>query len=269
MEKNVTYYTNNTDHKCFVITIAGLTYEITSLYPSTYNYCRDYLSDNSPAIKVKVTDSDIKNEIAKERVFFYSCREFDGQSQIQRIVKREINENLIELVVLYRKIIEESFAHGVFFMHGAVIAVDNKAYMFTAPSGTGKTTHIMKWLNKGLGAYVVNGDKPLIKITKSSVIACGTPWRGNENLGVNTMVPLSSIVLMERSEENYIEEISFGQAIPSLLQQIYIPDDQEKAKQELKAFSQLNGKVRFFKFYFNNFKDDCFTIAYNALINRN
>ena len=49
-------------------------------------------------------------------------------------------------------------------MHGAVIRYKGKAYLFTAPSGTGKTTHIRQWLKKAEGTFVVNGDKPLIKV---------------------------------------------------------------------------------------------------------
>ena len=55
-------------------------------------------------------------------------------------------------------------------MHGAVVAIDNKAYMFTANSGVGKTTRAKLWLNEYPDSIIVNGDKPLIKITENIII---------------------------------------------------------------------------------------------------
>ena len=243
----------------FNIKIAGLVYEIYALYSSTRLFLNDYITnETSPDIRIVVTEKDIQREMEEGTVYFYTYRQIDGKERKLEIYK-EINENRIETVTIYRKIVEASLAYGVFLIHGAVIAVNNASYMFIAPSGTGKTTHIKQWLNRVHGAFVVNDSK---------VIACGTPWCGNEGYGINTMVPLKSIIIMERSDDNSIEEISFGQAYPSLLQQVYLPDDAKKARMELDLISQLFGKVRFFKFRFNNFKDDCFDVAYNALVGK-
>ena len=114
-----------------------------------------------------------------------------------------------------------------FMMHGAVVAYKEKAYIFTAPSGTGKTTHVRKWLDNLPDAFVVNGDKPFI-ITGDTPMACGSPWCGKERWQTNTQVPLAAIVLMERGEENEIREISFKEAFPGLLRQTYQPKETDK-----------------------------------------
>ena len=151
-------------------------------------------------------------------------------------------------------------------MHGAVIALDDQtSFMFTAKSGTGKTTHIRKWLENAPGAFVVNGDKPLIKIADTEAIAYGTPWCGKEHLNTNIGVPLRAIVLMERSEDNAIEEITFSQAFPTLLQQTYRPADADKMRKTLSLLSALNGKMKFYRFRFNNLKPDAFRVSYEAL----
>ena len=80
------------------------------------------------------------------------------------------------------------------------------------------------------------------------------------------MVPLKSIILMERAEENHIEQISFAQAFPTLLQQTYRPDDEEKMRKTLRLMQRLPPAVSFWRFQCNNFKDDCFDVAYNALV---
>lgn len=255
------------DRQHFNIEIAGLICEINCLYPSTYNYCEGFVSQGIPNIKIYISEEDIASEIEREKDNFFVCREFAGE-EIKRIITKEINKNCLENVIVYRKIVEATLAFDTFFMHGAVIAINDKAFMFTAPSGTGKTTHIMQWIKNLKEAFVVNGDKPLIKISDKKVIACGTPWCGKENMSSNTMVPLNAIVLMERSDINQMEKISFAEAYPFLLQQTYLPDDAEKAKKTLNLLIQLYGKVQFYKFRFNNFADNCFQTAFDTLIGK-
>ena len=173
-----------------------------------------------------------------------------------------------ELKCIYRKIIDVAVDYDVFLMHGAVVATNEQAFMFTAPSGTGKTTHVKQWLKNDKKSYIVNGDKPLIKITNEDAFACGTPWSGNEHMNTNSMVPLKAIVLMERNETNHIEAISFAHAYRFLIQQTYIPSNVEKAQKTLNLLTRLGKIVSFYKFQFNNFSDDCFTIAYQALVGK-
>lgn len=63
-------------------------------------------------------------------------------------------------------------------MHGTVVDHNGQAYMFTAPSGTGKTTHAKLWLDNLPDAFIVNGDKPFIIAGDEQPKACGTPWAG-------------------------------------------------------------------------------------------
>ena len=177
-------------------------------------------------------------------------------------------EGFLETIVVLEKIAVALIDFNVLLIHGGAIGLNNFAYLFTASSGVGKTTHILKWLNRCPDAYVINGDKPFIKFSDNGTppLACGSPWAGKENLYTNTMVPLKSIILMERAEENHIEQISFAQAFPRLLQQVYRPDDEDKMRKTLKLMQRLNPAVSFWRFQCNNFKDDCFDVAYNALV---
>ena len=254
------------DRTHFCVNIAGLEAEIHTVYESTYFFCQEYLSDGVPLIKVEVTQDDIQQEIDEGKGNFFTCVEYDGKQKKHVNVEKTVKESRIETAVVYRKLIEAALVYNIIFMHGAVISVHNKGIMFTAPSGTGKTTHMMKWLQNLDEAFVVNGDKPLVKIQDNEITAYGTPWCGKEKLATNTMVPLKSVVLMERSEENHIEEISFGKAYPFLLQQTYIPHDPDKAKKTLALLANLKNQVRIYRFQFNNFADDCFETAYNTLI---
>lgn len=103
-------------------------------------------------------------------------------------------------------------------------------------------------------------------MTDKEAFACGTPWCGKEQMETNCMVPLKAIVLMERGDDNSIREISFGDAFAFLLQQTYQPDEPEAMRKTLKLFAQLKDRVKFYRFVFNNMKEDCFNVAYNALM---
>lgn len=234
----------------FCIEIAGKVIGIETLYEETYSTCKEYLCDLEPEILISINKKDI---------------EYEREEALRANILRE--DGYLETLAVYRKISEAMLQYDTFLMHGAVIAVGDNAYMFTAESGTGKTTHIKKWLENIEDAFVVNGDKPLIKLMNNHVIACGTPWCGKEKMGTNTMVNLRAIVLMIRGENNEIEEITYQQAFSPILQQTYRPDDTDSMFRTLKLVSQLKGKVRFLRFVFNNYKDDAFSIAYNTLSN--
>jgi hypothetical protein len=63
-----------------------------------------------------------------------------------------------------------------FLMHGAVVVVDGSIYMFTAPSGTGKSTHVALWKKYFKNVEIINGDKPFSRVDESSVWVYGIPW---------------------------------------------------------------------------------------------
>ena len=237
----------------FTIQTAGHLISCETTYLLTYNRCRDFITDGKPELHIRMKQEDIDRE--RERYILAGGDD-------------DPSDRSLEYMALLRRVSEEIMRFDAFMMHGAVIAVHDAAYLFTAVSGTGKTTHIKKWLAHVPGAFVVNGDKPFIKISDDGTppLACGSPWAGKENMYTNTMVPLKSIILMERAEENHMEQISFAQAFPTLLQQVYRPDDEEKMRKTLRLMQRLSPAVSFWRFQFNNFKDDCFDVAYNALV---
>ena len=61
-------------------------------------------------------------------------------------------------------------------LHSSCVVYEGKAYLFSAPCGTGKSTHTQIWLRRFPGAYILNDDKPAIRIGKDGIYACGTPF---------------------------------------------------------------------------------------------
>ena len=111
--------------------------------------------------------------------------------------------------------------NGGFLLHASAVVVDGVAYCFSAPSGTGKSTHTSLWLKEfaDRGAYIINDDKPAIKLVDGVPMVYGTPFSGKHNINVNTSVPLKALCFIERSESNSISRITPLKAAASVLDQ--------------------------------------------------
>ena len=202
------------------VRIADRNIEIECKYRRGFINCRKYLAKfDQPDLIVSAEDEEIKEE----------CRRLIGSSFDEKDHYYEMMEKgVMEEAVIFRKITDAMLYWDTLLMHGAAVAVDNRCYIFTAPSGTGKTTHIQHWLHTIPGSFAVNGDKPMINAAKKLVY--GTPWSGKENLNTNTGVPLAGIIHLQRGPENILRPLTFRQMLPCLLQQCYIPADSEKAQ---------------------------------------
>ncbi|MEY8676577.1 hypothetical protein AALI59_10115 [Thomasclavelia cocleata] len=117
---------------------------------------------------------------------------------------------------------------GGFLLHASAVVVDNKAYLFSADSGTGKSTHTKLW-QKCFGdkALIINDDKPAIKIENGICYAYGTPFSGKTDENLNMRVPLQAICFLERGKDNSIDLIPTKDALPLILKQTIFPKKQD------------------------------------------
>ncbi len=103
-------------------------------------------------------------------------------------------------------------------LHGSCIAYNGKAIIFSAPSGTGKSTHTELWKRYYPETIHINDDTPVIRLDNpDEVLACGSPWSGKTRLNTNISVPLAAIVFLERGKENCISLLSKSEAIGRVL----------------------------------------------------
>ena len=237
----------------FTVRLADKNIAVTSIYDQVKVLCRDYLTEQAADFSVTVSPEDIAREHKQNR----------REAEIERIREVEYPESYLETLAVYRKIVVQMLEYDTFLMHGAVVAVGERAWLFTAHSGTGKTTHIRLWLDNIEGSYVVNGDKPLIRIGEQ-ITVFGTPWSGKEGMNKNIGVKLCGIVLRERGAENRINALSFSEALPTLIQQSYRPKDKQQLSKTLALIGKLSGRVPMYRLQCNMLPDAAFT-AYSAL----
>lgn len=218
--------------------IAGIVIEVNSIYKEVHDYCSEYKSDRKPDFSVIITKKDIDYERSK------SVREDVAEGR--KI--RNFPDSYLEELAVYRKIADKMVDYNTILFHGSVVAVDGQGYMFTAKSGTGKSTHTRLWREYlGEKAVMVNDDKPMIHIEKDKVIVYGTPYNGKHRLGCNIAVPLKSLCILERSENNVINRITKPQAYPTLLQQVYRPDSVGKMKKILTLVDSLTEYTQLYR----------------------
>lgn len=104
------------------------------------------------------------------------------------------------------------------FLHSSAVVLGGKAYLFSAPSGTGKSTHTEKWCRL-FGARYLNDDKPALRLVDGVWKAYGTPWSGKHDLSSNEGVPVGGVAVLRRGEENTITRMEPAQALPWIMSQ--------------------------------------------------
>ena len=212
----------------FRIDIAELTAELSTRYEANRLFCADFLSDAEIA--------DISASVSEE--------EIDRETESYDTA---LSRQYCECICLYRSIAEQLPALDRFVFHGASIKVRNKGYVFTAPSGTGKSTHIgllMKYF--GEEVTVINGDKPILGILPDGVKVYSCPWAGKENWKNNTSAPLGGIILLHRGKTNSIRRISPSEYFDELFKQVYLPKNGEAMLKTLELIDTLAERVPFY-----------------------
>lgn len=129
-------------------------------------------------------------------------------------------------------------------LHASAVVVDGRAYLFSAPSGTGKSTHTALWLQQfGSRAYILNDDKPALRLLEGQWYAYGTPWSGKHDLSTNARVPLAGICILHRGQENVIRPMPVRSAIPAILEQTLRPADAQQRLALLELLDRLLTQV--------------------------
>ncbi|MBQ8137094.1 MAG: hypothetical protein IJ174_06640 [Clostridia bacterium] len=241
---------------CFtgVYRLADHSVSVESHERAVHEMCQGYRSEGAPDFEVCIQPEDIG----------FERRRADAERNGRKTDGTAYSDAYLETLAVYRKISEKMPEYDTFLFHGSAIAVDGAAYIFTARSGTGKSTHARLWREMlGDGAVMVNDDKPLIKVhPDGAATVYGTPWDGKHRLSSNIAVTVQAICILERAAENHIREIAKPEALPMLLQQAYRPRDPAALEKTLTLIDRLN--VKLFRLGCNR-QHEAAEVSYNAM----
>lgn len=218
------------DFRDFTINIAALNIRMLAKYPYAKRLCADFLVE---AAEADLTVSADEREIAAER---------------SQYGENPFSDGYCEGICIYRAIAERLPDLDGFVFHGAAVTIGDKGYIFAAPSGTGKTTHISLLLkNYPEDVSIVNGDKPIIRKIGGEWRVCSTPWAGKEGWKTNTTAKLCGIVLVARAQENSIEKIFPEEFFDDVIRQVYMPLDVGARMATFDLIDEMSREVDFYR----------------------
>lgn len=205
--------------------IAGIRVALEPPDPYTENYIREYQVDG--------TCADAQLTVSPEDV------------ELERGFQPEAHLGILNCCAVLRKmsrLILDDY-NGI-LIHAAAILYQGKAYLFLAPSGTGKTTHIMLW-KKCLGEQmqILNGDKPFLRLHAGGITVYGSPWQGKERYGINSSAPLGGVFLLNRGTENTVRRASVPEMIPGIVRATVFPEDAQGRNKVLDFVSAICEQV--------------------------
>lgn len=179
--------------------IAELVTEIEPKYDNLRNLAKpfEYYGNKKTDISLSVTDE-----------------------EIQSLLKRMVPDTTIGAAEEFSyagKFCRSIIKHNAMLIHSSAIEYKGKAYLFSADSGVGKSTHTALW-RKAFGNEVkmINDDKPVVRIIDGKAIVYGTPFDGGSGIANNISAPLGAIVFIERGENNSIRKAKTSEIIRKL-----------------------------------------------------
>jgi len=239
----------------FKIKIAARTVLVRAMFDSTKEFCKDYLCIGKEDFSFGISKHDIDFERKT------SARE----DEVEGRPVRDYSDAYLETIAVQRKLMDRLFEYDCLLFHGSVVAVDGQGYLFTAKSGTGKSTHTRLWREVlGDQAVMVNDDKPILRFTEEGVLVYGNPWNGKHRLGENICVPLKALCVLERGEENKIRAISAKEVLPMLIQQSNRPLRTKMLSKWLELIDALAKGVEFYQLECN-MEPDAARLSYKTM----
>ena len=209
--------------------IADIVFSAKLIYGYTGRLCAsyEYKGEEPDAFSAVMTTEDIASEKA---------------------LAPDFPEPYLECLALFRKLCDYALtnADGIIF-HSSAIMVDGEAYLFTAPSGTGKSTHARLWREMlGDKAVMINDDKPIIRYVDGAFYVYGTPWNGKHHLDTNTRAKIKAICKIYQAKENKIERASTQDMLITILNQTIRPSSLEQMDKLLVLIDKMLKEVNLY-----------------------
>ena len=149
--------------------------------------------------------------------------------------------------------------------HSSAVVLDGNAYLFSAPSGTGKSTHTRLWLQKFKNrAYILNDDKPAVRIMPDGIFVYGTPWSGKDDVSINEKAPLKGICFLNRDKTNWIKTMDTESKVVNLYHSAIKKVDKEVALKQLDIIENIIKKIPIYEMGCN-ISEESVEVSYNKM----
>ena len=130
-----------------------------------------------------------------------------------------------------------------FVFHCSYIEHNGKAILFTAPSGTGKSTQAELW-HKYRGAQIINGDRAVVRIENGEILACGIPFAGSSTYYKNHTLPLAAVVYLAQAPWTTIRKMQGYEAFSKIWEGVSVNTwDKNDMREVSRIVEQTAAKV--------------------------
>lgn len=110
---------------------------------------------------------------------------------------------------------------GGLILHSSFVQWREKGILFTAPSGTGKSTQAELW-HRLLGAEIINGDRVILRRNNGIWKAYGLPYAGSSEIYLNKSANIGAIIVLRQADHNCIEDLKPGKAFQYLYSELIL-----------------------------------------------
>ena len=254
------YSESNADvmNEIFTVRLADTNIKIEARTGLLREFFKDYVTEGKAEYCISISDADLD----------FEKHLLQETANYEESVSYQYEDRLLGTLAVHRKIADCLVDRNTVLLHGSAVMVDGEGYVFTAPSGTGKSTHARLWRDLlGERAVMINDDKPFVHIANGGAMVYGAPWDGKHRLSTNTKATLKSICILERAEKNTIEEISEAQAFDVFVRQIYRPKSPDKLIRTLKLVDELGKSVKLYRLGCN-MNSDAAEISFSVMSGR-
>ncbi len=227
------------------VKIAELVFEFDVKHEYTKRLCRDYIVPDDETTDIRIYD--------------------DGNYEAEFRACPNYPEPILESLHIYRAICTEIVKYGGFLIHSSAVVLDGRAYIFAAPSGTGKSTHTGLWCEyfPHERVYIINDDKPIIRKTDKFRIY-GTPWCGKAKINKNTSAEIQGVCLLRRGKENRIKKLDFSSALVPFMNQVYRCSDEKYTNALLQLLDEFSSVCGFYELHCD-ISHEAVRVAYEAM----
>lgn len=221
-----------------------------------------------------IVEMEVKYEPLCSQIKAYEIKEYD-EIEIRLSITEDEYQRFSEVYPNFSKGDAEYLIYGSKFysclvkkngllLHSSCVVYKGYSYLFSANSGTGKSTHTQLWLQRFEDAKILNDDKPAVLIKENGIFAYGTPFSGKTNLNINENYPIKGIIFLNRGENNSIEYMDSKEAIYNILSQTIRPYRSENMDIVLNYIDKIVTNIPIYKLYCNISLDAVDTV-YNFL----
>lgn len=238
----------------FNIELANIPINVKCKYEENKAFFDGYFTSKEPFFTVE----------PYEKIMIEVQKGFDELNEEQGLPKQHYSETFLENNAIHILVSDKLIEYNVLMLHGSALAIDGKGIVFSAKSGTGKSTHTRLWREAfGSRVQMINDDKPMIRVDEKKIY--GTPWNGKHRLSSNISVPINAIVKLERSTENNILPLNVKDSLELLMKQTYVSDEQRKNALIMNLYIKLVATVPFYKLECN-MDPKAAQVAYKGLL---